>query len=270
MHVFDQALELQPLGATRLRGKLDRRWWIDLGPNGGFLSSLCLKALQHVVGSEAQPRTLTVHFPGRAQEGPVEFEVAIDRKGRTFTFASGRMYQNGRLLSSFLGAFAATAKGMTFDDSPMPEVRMPENIDELAMPDEMIPEFSRNFDYRPASEFMPFSGAEHAVATAWIRLKGERPVDALEIPTIADGIFPAVLVKLSSFAATPTIDLTVHFRSALPRDYDWLLGHFETRYASDGFIEEDGRIWARDGTLVAQSRQLALLRENASNEKENT
>jgi acyl-CoA thioesterase len=81
----------------------------------------------------------------------------------------------------------------------------------------------------------------------------------LQIPTIADAVYPAVYVKLDQPVPTPTIDLTVHFRSSLPRDYDWVLGRFETRYSMEGFIEEDGQIWGRDGTLIALSRQLALL-----------
>ena len=37
------------------------------------------------------------------------------------------------------------------------------------------------------------------------------------------------------------------------------LVRFWTRVSTHGFIEEDGEIWAPDGTLIAQSRQLALL-----------
>lgn len=261
MHVFDESLQLEVDDDGRLRGTLDDRWWIYLGPNGGFLASYCLKALQHVVGAEVQPRTLSVHYPGRTAEGPIEFEVQLDKMGRTFTFASGRMFQDGKLMSTFLGTFAPARESMLFDDSPMPDVKMPEDIPEVVMPDEMIPEFSRNFDYRPASDFMPFSGAERAEGLAWIRFKDDRPVDALQMATIADGLYPAIFAKLTAPAAVPTIDLTVHFRATLPRPYDWLLGRFGTKRVAEGFFEEDGEMWARDGTLIAQSRQLALLRK---------
>jgi hypothetical protein len=62
----------------------------------------------------------------------------------------------------------------------------------------------------------------------------------------------------------PTIDLTVHFRAALPRTPDpdpeeLCLARMRGRLIHEGFFEEDGHIWAADGTLLAQSRQLAIL-----------
>ena len=37
---------------------------------------------------------------------------------------------------------------------------------------------------------------------------------------------------------------------------------FRTTVASEGFLEEDGELWAPDGTLVAHSRQLGLILSN--------
>jgi acyl-CoA thioesterase len=64
---------------------------------------------------------------------------------------------------------------------------------------------------------------------------------------------------LHELAPAPTIDLTIHFRAPLPIDDGLLLARFRTRLVRDGFFEEDGQLWAPDGTLVAQSRQLGLL-----------
>ncbi len=56
---------------------------------------------------------------------------------------------------------------------------------------------------------------------------------------------------------TPTVELTAHIR-ARPAP-GWLRCAFTTNYVTNGFLEEDGVIWDQAGTLVAQSRQLALV-----------
>ena len=38
----------------------------------------------------------------------------------------------------------------------------------------------------------------------------------------------------------------------------WFLVVFRSQMAADGFVEEDGEVWSRDGRLLAHSRQLAL------------
>jgi len=43
----------------------------------------------------------------------------------------------------------------------------------------------------------------------------------------------------------------------------WVLGQFRTTDLADGRMIEDGWLWDSEGRLVAQSRQLALLRLRA-------
>ena len=42
---------------------------------------------------------------------------------------------------------------------------------------------------------------------------------------------------------------------------DYLLGRFSSRLSVAGVWEEDGELWTPGGELIAQSRQLALVRE---------
>ena len=93
----------------------------------------------------------------------------------------------------------------------------------------------------------------------WIGPAEERPVDALTLAVLADAWFPAPWPRLTALAPAPTIDLTIHFRVPAPPPRHAAPGPLRNRLVRDGFFDEDGELWAPDGTLVAQSRQLALL-----------
>jgi Acyl-CoA thioesterase C-terminal domain len=58
-------------------------------------------------------------------------------------------------------------------------------------------------------------------------------------------------------AWTPTVELTAHVRARPAAG--WLRCVFTTRFVTGGFLEEDGEVWDETSTLVAQSRQLALI-----------
>jgi acyl-CoA thioesterase len=101
------------------------------------------------------------------------------------------------------------------------------------------------------------------VAGGWIRLPEHRPVDALLAAAITDGWLPPMFGRVHEMVAVPTVDLTIHFRADLPHPGlaadGFVLAAFRSTVAAGGFLEEDGEIWAPDGTLLAQSRQLAVI-----------
>ena len=108
----------------------------------------------------------------------------------------------------------------------------------------------------------PRTDGDQAVAGGWIRFADPQTVDAFAAAAIADAWIPPIFSRVAEPMVVPTIDLTVHFRSTLPlpgaADDDWLLCMFRTTVVQEGFLEEDGEIWSRDGRLIAHSRQLAV------------
>ena len=76
---------------------------------------------------------------------------------------------------------------------------------------------------------------------------------------MSDGWMPAAFSKLGRPFGAPTVDLTIHFRAPVAGG-EWVLADYRSRFSAGGVWEEDGELWARDGTLLAQSRQLALIR----------
>jgi acyl-CoA thioesterase len=103
--------------------------------------------------------------------------------------------------------------------------------------------------------------ADEARNLAWLRMDPPQPLDHLTVTAMSDGWLPAAFSKLGSFAIVPTFDLTIHFRTPLPVEGEWLLADYRSKFSAGGSWEEDGELWAPDGTLVAQSRQLAMMRD---------
>ena len=263
---FDRDTEVRRIdaapGVIAWEARIDRGWWVVRGPNGGYIAAILLRALADAVGSDRAPRSLTIHYTAPPEEGPVRIEARVERVGRSLSTVSGRLLQGDRLLALALGAFSKPRAGPVFDDAKMPDAPPPEDCASFTS---MIPMHDR-YEYRHAVGALPGSGADRAVIGGWIRSAEPRRADAALVAAFTDAWPPACFAWASDrgeIGAVPTVDLTIHFRRDLPlanaRPDDFYLAVFRSRFAEQGFVEEDGEVWSRDGLLLAQSRQLAVI-----------
>lgn len=262
---FDRDTAVRALGDGRYEARIDPGWFVVRGPNGGYIAALLLRALAQRVDDPARaPRSLTVHYIAPPVEGAARIETTVERRGRSLTTVSAKLLQGERLLALALSAFSLPREAVSYREASPPEAPPPERCTPLPR---RIPIHQR-FDQRWAIGAPPFSGGDSALAGGWIRLadaEGTRPLDAPLAAAFCDAWPPSVFGRLTEPRASgiPTIDLTIHFRTALPpadvRPGDFALCVFRSRYARDGFLEEDGEIWSASGELLAHSRQLALL-----------
>jgi acyl-CoA thioesterase len=190
----------------------------------------------------------------------VTISCAVERAGRALTTMSARVHQHSTLVALALAAFSEPwPQAVALDDAPPPAIPAPE---EIPPPSWERPAFAHNFDYRFAVGERPFSGSARALTGGWLRLTDPEIADAVVMAAFADAWPPAVFTLAQDVFRAPTIDLSVHFRTSLPvpdaRPGDFHLATYESRLVREGFFEEDGAIWTRDGQLIAQSRQLAL------------
>jgi acyl-CoA thioesterase len=213
-----------------------------------------------VADPERRARSVTMHFLRVPDVGPVTVRAAVERAGRSLSTVSARLEQDDRLLGLAIGAWSKPWSGPLLDGAPMPEAEPAgprEPIEDLGRGEP--PAFTRRLSMQHRFGEPPFTSAERGETGGWLGLREERPLDALSIAVLADAWFPAPWPRLRALAPAPTIDLTIHFRAPLPLPDSLLLGRFTSEVVRDGFFEEDGHLWAPDGTLVAQSRQLGLL-----------
>ncbi len=281
---FDRATALRPLGDGRFVGEVEDGWGAPPGPNGGYLAAILLRALEHELApsGERQLRTLATHYLRPSQPGPIEVVVETVRAGRRFSTGRATAFQNGKEAMTALGAFSTQGLPAAATwTPPLPVTAPPPASDagQIASADYRpdsggwlettaeMPSIVSRVKIAPRLGGKPFSGrelapGEPAVTGGWIESLTPRPVDALYLTLLADVWWPPSLEPLTAPAIAPTIDLTVHIRADLPPDglpHQPVLGRFVTRAAVNGTMEEDGELFLADGTLLAQSRQLALL-----------
>jgi acyl-CoA thioesterase len=188
--------------------------------------------------------------------------VTVERSGRATSTLTARVSQDGRDCVLGVAAFGVEVPAPAAYATAPPAVPDPEAVAPADGTRSGLAIVSR-FEARPALGAGMFSGADEAVAGGWLRFSEERATDAAALAMFADAWFPTPWVRLRESVPAPTIDLTVHFRG--PRAAEALapgepvLAVFRSTTAADGFFEEDGELWTRDGVLLAQSRQLALL-----------
>ncbi len=268
-------LGVTPLGAGRYGATIDRGWWIVRGPNGGYVAAIVLRAMQESVADASRhARSLTVHFTAPPVEGPAEVHTTVERQGRSVTTISARLVQAGRTCALAVGAFSDAWPGPEVHDRSRPQAPPPEECvpNQRVTPAEQIngesvpgfnpPALLERYDMLWAFGTPPGAPGNEALAGGWIRFADAQLVDACAAAAIADAWLPPIFSRVAQPMVVPTIDLTVHFRSQLPladsASDDWVLCMFRTTVVQEGFLEEDGEIWSRDGRLIAQSRQLAV------------
>ncbi|HLM27822.1 MAG TPA: thioesterase family protein [Thermoleophilaceae bacterium] len=259
---FDEDLDLRPLEEGSWKGRIEGRWWTPRGPLGGFVMALILRALEKAVAdADRQARSLTVQFLRPPAEGAVTVKPLIERAGRGLTNASARLEQDGRVIALGLATFAGPREGPELTESPMPEVEPPGEREQprRELPGAEAPNFVELLSTQPRFGSEPFSRAANALTGGWIGLREPREVDAAALCVLADAWYPAPWPRLAGLAPAPTVEMSVYFRAPLPQPDALLLGRFRSAQVRDGYFDEDGELWMPDGTLVAQSRQLAIL-----------
>lgn len=242
-------------------------WRAGRGPHGGYLAAMLLRALLESVGDRARaPRSLTIHYARAPAPGPVRIRTTLEREGRSLSTLTARMEQDGRLIALALSAFSVAWTGPQIHDLPLPDVDPP---DAERVPGTALafggPPFTRNLVLQPRLGGRPFAGGSQPMEIgAWLGLGEARPIDALTLAFFSDALIPAPFMRIPRPAAAPTIDLSIHFRTDVSKrpgrdPYELCFARVRSRLIHDGFFEEDGVIWATDGTVLAQSRQLAIL-----------
>jgi acyl-CoA thioesterase len=257
---FDRDTAVTPVSPGVYAARFDAGWWAIVGPNGGYVAALHLRAALHALADATRkPRSLHVRYLSPGVEGPVELRVQTLRAGRSVTILASSLVQNGKELSTASSVFGAAASAVEYCDAALPALPA---ADGCAAAPRFIP-INHRFDTRPVFGG-PLREGERAEVGGYIRLEEPRSPDALLLAALWDAWMPTPLLRKIDArfgGAAPTIEASVVFHvpePSAPADAFYFM-RLQSLAARDGYFEESSQIFGPDGTLLAQSRQLALL-----------
>jgi acyl-coenzyme A thioesterase PaaI-like protein len=260
---FDEATAIEQVDDGRWRAEVHEGWDILGNANGGYLLVVAARAAVLATG-KPDPLTVTAHYLAPAKAGPLDAQVEVHRIGGRHATASQRVSAGGTdaIVVLVTTTDLSRAQGPQRIDSGPPELPDPvdcprlttalgapsmmDHVDLRLHPDDTGPQ-------GPGSR----AGGGLPRIRGWFRLGEGQEMDTLGVLQASDAFPPTILNADIPMAWVPTVELTTEVR-ARPAS-EWLACTFSTRFIQGGYLEEDGEMWDEQGTLVAQSRQLALM-----------
>jgi acyl-coenzyme A thioesterase PaaI-like protein len=254
---------------TRLEGDgpaftalLGDRWSGRASINGGFLLALCTRALGRVLPFP-DPLVVSGFYLRPGSPGPARVTTEVLRSGKTTAFGHASLWRDGKEILRATAAFTdlaaaagRAANGVSFASLAPPDLPLPQECAVLPADSVRGITIAQRLEYRTPKMPGWATGQPSGDPKAefWMRFRDGREPDTLSLPLLVDAAAPPVL---EVGVLSTTVELTVHLR-ARPAP-GWLACRALTRHLAGGYHEEDFEIWDSAGTLVAQSRQLALV-----------
>ena len=258
---IDTRLHAMDANAGRFQGHLSRDWEI-WGPNGGYLAAIALRAAGRM-SRIPRPASFSGHFLRVASFGPVEVVVVPLHRGRRSESHRVSITQDDKLVLEALVRVAADGPGLEHVHEPLPAVPPPEALPDpasLRSADGPRYPFWSNLEARVVQpeRFQEPGRGRPPIWREWYRFQPRATfndpfVDAGRMLLLIDTLsWPAASQPhpLDSGFQAPNLDVTAWFHELAPQ-CEWLLADHVSPVARGGLMGTQGRIWSREGRLLA-------------------
>ena len=274
---FDRGIAVTARPDGVYAAELDPGWVVGGGVNGGYLLAVIGNAVRArlAASGHVDPFSVSAHYLTASVPGPATVETDVVRAGGRFSTVAATLVQQvdgvrvPRISTLATYGDLDAAHDATTDAAaaalhlalPMPELPP---LEECLLSSDAPPEFKvvapllDRFGTRldPATAMWAVGRpSRQGVIQGWFELADHRPLDPIALLMVVDAL-PPVTFDLGMPGWAPTLELTAHVR-ARPAP-GWAVVRHCTRTVAGGLFAEDCEVWDSAGTLVAQSRQLAL------------
>jgi len=259
---------------------------------GGQVIAQALQAAQASVTKSKSAHSLHAYFLRGGREGaPIEYRIERDFDGRSFSnrrVVASQENEDGTAtpILNLTASFQTPEEGLEHLDSPMPEVGDPDSLKPdmevrramIEMMGDRVSDTQRAIALRPRPIEMRTTDKLHWMnsepkeprAHSWFKAASTLPDDpalhraviayASDYTLLGTSALPHGLSWMRGELAGASLDHTLWFHQDACAD-DWLLYATDSPWSGAGRGFNQGRIFKRDGTLVASAAQEGMVRK---------
>ena len=277
-----QLLDLETVDEGLFRGPRDPEAFGRIF--GGQVVAQALVAASRTGDEARRAHSLHAYFVRPGDDArPVIYHVERDRDGGSFSNRRVIAQQGGETILNMIASFHVEEEGVSHQDE-MPNVPEPEGLRtdaEVAPELTHLPEMFRKFLARPRGVELkrvsldPFYGKKtEPTQHMWFKLKAPNPEGqeiaravlayASDFALLGTAILPHGLHWTSKGMRSASIDHAVWFHET-PDVGEWLLYTMDSGWSGGARGFSRGRIFTREGKLVASTAQEGLIRYQPDN-----
>jgi acyl-CoA thioesterase len=264
VHPFDKALELEPSGDDRWRGRTIPEWANMVGPFGGITAATIVRAVELHPQCHGQPIALTVNYLAPISDGEFDIATRAVKTNRSNQHWIVELSQDGDVKTTATAIFGLRRDTWADTEVAPPAAPAPEEIVRSVPPFGVV--WFDNYDMRFVDGGMPEEGAASgsSTTTLWVRNNPPRAMDFAALASVSDIFYPRVFLRQGQFVPAGTVSITTYFHAddeqIAAQGDDFVLATARAQRFSRGYFDQTAHLWGRDTTLLATSHQIVYFK----------
>lgn len=266
-HQLDAATFLARIADNLYRGTTSAAYGNMVGPFGGIIAAILIKAVLIHPERLGEPVALTVNFAGPIADGEFTVITKISRTNRSTQHWYVELAQGDQVCATATAVSAIRRDTWSATEVRFPAARAAETIQPHPPIDRA--KWTAAYEMRFVHGH-PFSSKEDAgdrdsVSALWIRDVPPRPLDFVSLTAICDAFFPRIFILRPKWVPVGTVSLTIYFHAdsgtlAMQSDRP-VLATARAQHFGGGYFDQTAEVWSDDETLLATSHQVVYFKE---------
>lgn len=276
MHVFDEAIALQPVAEHRFGGKTSPAYWNMVGPYGGITAAVLLNAVLVHPQRLGEPLSITVNYAAAVAEGEFTIQatpVQTNRSTQHWIVIQESVDAAGNKIVASTATVVTAVRRETWSatDHPAPEVEAP--IAQVQAP-RRAPMFEqmqwcKQYEMLELHGALPhdWDGQERTDSRSllWVRDAQPRPLDFASLMAMCDIFWPRIFLRRALQVPAGTVSLTVYFHASAQAlaevGTDYLLAQAQGQVYRNNYADEVAQVWSRAGLMLATVSQVLYFKQ---------